>query len=343
MANPLFFRIAESLREQRRNLLEWWSNSSKSAKTLRLGDHPAEAVEDHLNVLDAAIDKADNEVLGICTVCHERVETHWLETNYTTCVCIEHLSVEERARLESELELSQKVQRALLPQSVPVLSDWELAAYSRPASIVSGDYFDFLRFKDGAPALVIADVMGKGMPASMLMASLQATLKIIVPEAASPEEVLVRANEIFCHNIYLTKFVSLAVMRLDLGGKTVSYANAGHNPPLLARATPGRESATIPLRPTGAAIGLVEDARFDMGRTTIEKGDVLLSYTDGVVESRSPTKEEFGEDRLSEFLAANVDKRPDQLIALLRSNLDAFCGGRPPLDDTTIVVGRRKP
>lgn len=116
--------------------------------------------------------------------------------DFTASVCIDHCSAEQRRELEAELELSHKVQKAL-PQEIPHIPGLQLAAFSQPAAIVSGDYFDFFRFRDGALGLAVADVVGKGLPASMLMANLQAALRILVPESDGPAAVIRRLNRLF--------------------------------------------------------------------------------------------------------------------------------------------------
>ena len=341
MDKQLFDRFASRLREQRRNVISWLNSTPSDQKSVRLGHQPEGAAQAHLKVLDDAIRKADSEELGRCTVCHEFVETHWLETNYTNCVCLEHLSGEERSRLEAELELSQKVQKALLPQSLPAIAGWELAAFSQPASIVGGDYFDFLRFKDGAHALVIADVMGKGLPASLLMASLQASLRIVVPESDSPEEVLGRINLLFHHNINLTKFVTMVVVKLEPGSTAIRYGNAGHNPPVIIRPDGKEGHRLVPLPPTGAAIGLVENARFESGEVRVDRGESLMLFTDGVIEAGNAVEGFYGDERLNQFLIDHPALSPAEMIRDLRAELGRFVGERPQSDDTTIVVLRR--
>ena len=341
MDRMFFNRVAENLRGQQQRLLAWLRETPPSEKALRLGEQPNEALQEHVRVLEGAIEKAESGELGRCTVCSEHVEEHWLETNYSTSVCIEHLTGEERTRLEAELELSQKVQRALLPQAIPDIPGWEVAAFSQPASIVGGDYFDFLKFRDGAHAFIIADVMGKGMPASLLMASLQASLRIILPESSSPDEVLDRVNRLFCHNIHLTKFVTIVVVHLDPRTGVLQYANAGHNPPLLVSHRTVDDGGPIALRPTGAAIGLVENSTFRNESVTVHSGDTLLLFTDGVVEAAGEGRREFGEERLKTFLLNNSLLAPAEFIRGLRDEIRSFTGDRPPTDDTTLIVCRR--
>jgi sigma-B regulation protein RsbU (phosphoserine phosphatase) len=254
--------------------------------------------------------------------------------DYTACVCIEHLTGKERTQLENELELSQKVQRALLPHDVPRIRGLDIAAFSQPAHFVGGDYFDFLRFKEGSHALVIADVMGKGMPASMLMASLQASLRIIAPESSEPADVVARLNHLFCHNIRLTKFVSLFLGQYDEDTRILTYCNAGHNPPLIYRTDGSIEN----LLPNGAAIGLIEQTEFTQSSVKLNVGDRLLLYTDGVVESLNKDNELFGQERLEEFLRTSSHLSAHQIVTSLRDRLQQFIETNTPTDDTTIIA-----
>ncbi len=340
METGTFNVFSQALKRRKDALLSWIGAASPEEKATRLGPAPLTAVGDHLGVLDAAIARADEGELGRCTVCNEFVEQHWIETDYTNSVCLEHLSGKERSNLEAELELSQKVQKALLPHSVPELPGWEVAAFSRPASIVGGDYFDFARFGNGHHALIIADVMGKGMPASMLMASLQASLRILTPESNSPSDVLTRINAIFCHNINLTKFVTLVVAELDPASGTLRYANAGHNPPFILRADP--DAVPEPLMPTGAAIGLMESATFETKTVRLAVGDAIVMYTDGITEAGAHQERMFGEERLRDFLVINRHTPAQTLIKDLLAAVHTHTLHAPPADDTTVIVVRHR-
>jgi sigma-B regulation protein RsbU (phosphoserine phosphatase) len=182
-----------------------------------------------------------------------------LEADYTACVCLDHLSAGEKRQLESELELSQTIQKALLPQRVPAIPGLDLAFFSRPAQILGGDYFDFFQFRDGVPGLAIADVVGHGISASLLMASIQTALRTLVPESDSPSDVLQRVNRFLLHNVHFTTFVTIFLGRFDNGTCTLDYCNAGHNPPLIYRQQETGNNPVSWLQPTGAAIGLVEE------------------------------------------------------------------------------------
>ena len=342
MARPILEKVLKTLRTRHAELVHWLAQSGEPEISLRLGGALSpKAAELEVSQLATTISKADRAELGKCTVCHDEVEDLLFAMDYTACVCLDHLNAEQRSRLENELELSQKVQRALLPQAPPSIRGWEVAAFSQPASIVGGDYFDFLNFGDSAHAIIIADVMGKGMPASMLMANMQASLRIIVPESNSPEEVVVRLNRLFHHNISLTKFVSLFIGHLDPATGRLLYANAGHHPPFVLRRSAGGKIHFDALRPTGPAIGLVEDSVFSVSETTINRGDLLVMYTDGILETRSPSGEEFGENRLKEILERLSQHSLQEITQDVRAQLHSFAGKPVPDDDSTLIVSRR--
>jgi sigma-B regulation protein RsbU (phosphoserine phosphatase) len=340
MDTKILQRFRENLLQQRQNVLDWLRHTPAEKKQIRLGPTDEQAVNAHLQVLDTAIAKAENQTLGLCEVCHEYVETDRLEMDFTACICIDHYSEEQKRRLEAELELSHKLQKALLPQRLPAMAGFQVAAFSQPAEIVGGDYYDFFRFHDGAHGLAIADVMGKGLPASMLMASLQASLRILVPENDSPGEVAQRLNGLLCHNIHLIRFITLFLAKVDPETRILKYCNAGHNPPLLFRRHDKGKAGIHWLQPTGPAIGLAENFSFRQETVVLSPGDILLLYTDGVTEAMNSRDEEFGENRLAELVQQKSDLSPKELIKELRLSLREFIRGRGFADDLTIVVGK---
>ncbi|MDZ7344686.1 MAG: SpoIIE family protein phosphatase [candidate division KSB1 bacterium] len=338
MDTKIFQRVREGLLQQRQNLLDWLRNTPPEKKQIRIGPAGEHAVQAHLQVLDTALEKIENKTLGLCTVCHEYVEADRLEMDFTASVCIDHYSAEQKRQLESELELSHKLQRALLPQQLPEIAGLQVAAFSQPATIVGGDYFDFFRFRDGAHGLAIADVMGKGLPASMLMASLQSSLRILVPESVSPAAVVQRLNGLFCHNIHLIRFITLFLGHYNSETRVLTYCNAGHNPPLLFRRQRQGMEPICWLQPTGAAIGLAESFHFGAETVMLPPGEVLMLYTDGVTEAMNARGEEFGENRLVELVRKKSTLGPKELIKELRLALLDFTGGQTSADDLTIVA-----
>jgi phosphoserine phosphatase RsbU/P len=334
MALDIFQRIHVSLDEKRQNVTEFLETASEVEKDVCLCDDTY-CVEDHFHVIDESLEKIENDTLGICEICHGVVDATLLEMDYTAHVCLDHYSEGERRRLESELELSQIVQRALLPQRMPMISGVEIAAFSRPAEIIGGDYFDFFKFRDGAEGLVIADVSGHGVSAGMLMSSLQTAIQTMAPYADSPAEILERINRFYIHNINFTTFVTVFLARFDPITLTLTYVNAGHNPPAVYRS----ESNDVRwLMPTAPAIGLAEIFLPRTESVILSKGDSLLLYTDGVTEVFNTSNEQFGQDRLAElFLQSTHLTAPNLLQAVLQQS-SAFGDNKSLADDLTMVA-----
>jgi sigma-B regulation protein RsbU (phosphoserine phosphatase) len=335
MTSDFFQRAQNSLTDKQQHLNQWLEEASASEKQLRLGPCDEQAVEEHMGVIDVALGQTKDGSLGVCQVCHEQVNTSLLEMDYTAAVCLDHLSEEERRQLESELELSQVVQRALFPHQIPTIPGIELAAFSRPAQIVGGDYYDFLQFRDSAPGLVIADVEGHGVSAGLLMTSIQTSLRTLVPESDSPVDVLGRINRFYLHNINFTTFVTVFLGRFEPGRRSFTYCNAGHNPPLLVHHAKEEISWLLP---TGPAIGLVEKFELQAETIPLNAGDLLLFYTDGVTEATDAQDAEFGRQRLADLAAGNADLSAQDLLQLIRQAIHGFTDGRPLADDTTLLA-----
>jgi len=339
METSIFNDIEKGLTEKRAHLIEWENCCSEEELEVVLGPQGEAAIEPHLHVIDTSIEKLKDGSLGICTVCHQAVDPNLLLMDYTACVCLDHYSEAERRQLESELELSQVVQRALLPQRMPSIAGMDVAAFSRPAQIVGGDYFDFLNFKDGSHGFVIADVSGHGVSAGMLMTSLQTAFHTLVPDNNSPVEVLRRINRLYIHNIHFTTFVTIFFSRLDPHTRTLTYANAGHNDALLYRRSRDEQ---VWLEPTGPAIGLIEEFKNESKDIQLENEDILLLYTDGVTEAFNSSGEQFGRQRLAEVIRQNGDQPAEGLIQKVLQTLTDFTDARPLEDDVTLVVYKLK-
>lgn len=335
MANIMQRRIEERLTEKRQNLYHWLEEAPTEEKELCLCEDDT-CVEGHLHVIDSSLEKAADGTLGVCKVCHGFVDEELLQMDYTSSVCLDHFSEEERRRLESELELSQIVQRALFPQKLPNIPGLELAAFSHPSEIIGGDYFDFFQLDDDAFGLVIADVVGHGVSAAMIMSSLQTALRTLASQSSSPANLLERVNHFYLHNINLTTFITVFMAHFDPGTGKLTYANGGHNPPLVLR----HDGTTCWLKPTGAAIGLVEAYHPSSEAITLSKGDIFLLYTDGITEAMNEEREQFGTERLEKLVKQNADLGVQELATGIRLAVRDFTGGRPMADDTTIVVSK---
>lgn len=334
MVAELYERIQDGLAEKQKELTVFLETAPETEKEICCASDDI-CVEKHLHVIDESLEKIEDQTLGVCKVCHGYVDPQLLEMDYTASVCLEHYSDEERRRLESELELSQIVQRALLPQRVPEIKGVELAAFSRPSEIIGGDYFDFFQFRDGTHGLVIADVSGHGVSAGMLMSSLQMAIRTMAPETDSPAEVLERINRFYIHNIHFTTFVTVFLACFDPDTLTLSYVNAGHNPPAVRR----KSDATITwLKPTAPAIGLAEEFHPRLESISFAQGDSLLLYTDGVTEVLNISNEMFGQERLAELVQQYADRTAPDLLQAVRRALSTFGGNQPLVDDVTMVA-----
>lgn len=334
MVADLYQHIQEGLVEKQKEILEFLETAPETEKEVCLCDDE-NCVEEHLHVIESSLEKIEDESLGVCVVCHGHVDTQLLEMDYTAAVCLDHYSEEERRRLESELELSQIVQRALLPQRIPNIRGVELAAFSRPSEIIGGDYFDFFQFRDGTQGLVIADVSGHGVAAGMLMSSLQTAIRTMAPEVNTPAEILERINRFYIHNIHFTTFVTVFMACFDPATRTLTYVNSGHNPPAVRRRANGQ---IIWLKPTAPAIGLAEHFQARTETIGFSEGDSLLLYTDGVTEVLNISNEQFGQERLAELVHQHADRPAPDLLQAVRQAVSAFGGNRPLMDDVTMVA-----
>ncbi len=318
--------------EHRDNLLTWLKSDSRH-KDIHLGDASMEEVTQVVSQHEEALNRMDCDEFGKCKECGEEVEPERLELDFTTCVCLDHYSEDQLRVLERDLELAAKVQRQLLPYQIPTLPGVQIAAHTEPAQVVGGDYFDFFPYPDGAQGAVIADVMGKGLSASMLMSNLQASLRILGPEYTNLDALAGRLNQLFRNNLKLISFISVFLLRIDVEAGMVQYCNAGHNPAIWYEASSG----TIHLlKPTGPAIGLTRSAQYKSKELRYGSGDLLLLYTDGLVEARNPGDEEFGKERVTAYVKEHLHQPVNLFLTKLRETAKEFAGKFD--DDVTLMV-----
>ena len=243
----------------------------------------------------------------------------------------------ERRRREAaeqrEIAEARQIQRRLLPQHVPQIDGWEFAASWKPASGVGGDCFDVLPFPTSAVAISIADVVGKGIPAALLMSNLQAAVRAFASETLAPEALCARVNRVLCGNIADGHFISFFYCVLTPGTGRVTYSNAGHCQPLLIRGD-GRFER---LDAGGPVLGVIPEAPYEPGSVALEKGDRLVLYTDGITEARDEEDEEFGEARLVEAALAHRHAQAKPMQEALADAVATFTGGVLQ-DDATLLV-----
>jgi sigma-B regulation protein RsbU (phosphoserine phosphatase) len=237
------------------------------------------------------------------------------------------------ARQQREFEDARLIQRGLLPAAMPRTAGLQLASSWQPANGVGGDCFDVLTFPGGGVGLSIADVAGKGVPAALLMSNLQAAVRAFAQEGAAPGAVCTSVNRLLCRNMASGRFVTFCYVSVDAAARKLTYANAGHNPPILLRAS-GRADL---LAPTGTVLGVFPDGNYEQGSFAIAGGDRLVLYTDGITEGRNPAGDEFAEERLIESAARHRALSADDMLAAMLREVEAFNAGVYE-DDATLIV-----
>jgi len=237
------------------------------------------------------------------------------------------------AKLAREHDDARLIQRALLPSAMPEVRGCHVAAQWTPASGIGGDCYDVLRFSDHRVAISIADVVGKGLPAALLMSNLQAAVRAFATAAVAPDDLCASVNRLLCRNIAAGKFVTFCYAVVDTAARTVAYANAGHFPPLLVRAD-GRVDR---LALTGLVLGVTPDWSYTPGSAELRPGDRLVCFTDGITEALTPAGDEFGEDRLIDTVRRHRREPADRLVKAIADDVNVWTGGIPQ-DDATLIA-----
>jgi sigma-B regulation protein RsbU (phosphoserine phosphatase) len=249
----------------------------------------------------------------------------------------------EKERLESELEIAREVQNQLFPKDVPFVKTLELKGVCTPARVVSGDYYDFMAVSDGALAFAIGDVAGKGISAALLMATIQSAMRSQLSTSngsgqhrPSPARMVSNLNQQLYATTSLEKYATFYFALYDESTHALTYTNAGHLPPMLLR---GNDIQTMDA--TGTVVGAFPFATYEEKTVPLEHGDILLAYTDGIVEPENVYGEVFGEDRLKDLLLKYARADSSELIARTMEAVVHWTGSSELQDDMTMVVARR--
>lgn len=239
------------------------------------------------------------------------------------------------AHEQREHEEARRIQRKLLPATMPPLDGWEVATSWQPAAGVGGDCFDAISFGPSRLGVSIADVVGKGIPAALLMSNLQAAVRAFATDASQPADLCQQVNRILCGHIAEGRFISFFYCLIDNDEGTLTFANAGHYPPILVRAD-GRVER---LATGGPVLGVFPDGTYEQGKVAIQSGDRIVLYTDGITDAcKSETSEEdFGEDRLLDLVVANRTCSAPALQSRLAEAVATFSNGHFQ-DDATLIV-----
>jgi serine phosphatase RsbU (regulator of sigma subunit) len=225
-----------------------------------------------------------------------------------------------------------------LPKETPSLDGWYLTEYYQPAREVGGDFYDFLSLPDGRLGVVIGDVTGKGIPAALLMTASRTMLRTVAQQLASPGEVLAQVNQLLRDDMPVGMFVTCFYAILDPESGRLRYANAGQDLPAIRRG--GSEVGE--LRATGMPLGLLPDTRYEEAEAALAPGDLLLFYSDGLIEAHNPEREMFGLARLRSVLAETIPPVGPALLEGLRQALATFTGASwEQEDDVTLVALQR--
>src|ERR671911_234743 len=246
----------------------------------------------------------------------------------------------ERERIEQELEVARSIQQASLPKEVPTLEGWQITPFYQPAREVGGDFYDFFELEGGRVGVVVGDATGKGMPAALLAEATSNMLRAVAQAlgSSSPSEVLARVNETLLARIPQNMFVTCFYAVLEEESGSLSYANAGHTLPCCKR---HNEDQADELRARGMPLGLMPGMPYEEKETTLAPGDVVLLYTDGLVEAHDPQGEMFGTPRLRDVLSERSEGG-NVLSADLMEELESFTGeGWEQEDDITLLTLKR--
>ncbi len=246
-----------------------------------------------------------------------------------------HEEALERRRLEEELAVAQRIQASLLPDEVPQPPGIEIAAVTRPCHEVGGDFYDFLDFGAQGLGLAVADVAGKGVPAALILSSLQATLRAAAGGDQPPEPIVQRINDRLCQDVQPGSFASLLYAHLDTDRRVLRYVNAGHPAGLVVR----KDGRLERLEEGGILLGVERSAGYSAGERRMEDGDLLLLYSDGATDVLNEADEEYGQERLEQLLPRLAHLTPSAVMESIISSVETFVGGALP-DDITLLVAK---
>jgi sigma-B regulation protein RsbU (phosphoserine phosphatase) len=240
----------------------------------------------------------------------------------------------EKKRLEAQLEIAREVQLELLPDEDPVVSGFDISAYIFPTEEVSGDYYDWVNLYDDQIAIIVADAVGKGIPAALLMAFLRAALRAGVQIGYAPQVAFTKVGELLWDSIESHQFITAIYGILDATNRTFVYSNAGHNPPLLMNSD-GKcrfvDYGDLPL-------GMFHETAYHQHFLRLEAGQMLVLYTDGITEAENAEGEEFGQQRFMKTLKEGFDLSAKELIKFVREELNKFTGSEYLNDDGTLFI-----
>jgi len=276
-------------------------------------------------VMVTTINAAVALVVGLMTYMYEQMKLQ-----------VEH-AVAERSKLEYEMNIARRIQTELLPTQFPKPPGWDIFGFSVPAKQVGGDCYDVIELDGGKLAITIGDVSGKGAPAAILMANVQAAVRALAESGVPASQLVGRVNTLVHGYTADSVFVTFFYAVLDTRTQQITYVNAGHNPPCVLRAGGTREY----LDKGGLVIGVMPGITYEEGTVSLGIGDDLVLYTDGVTEAMNGSEEMFGEERLEDLLVAHRHRSARDIEEHVYTEIRDFAAGAPQADDLTMVVVKR--
>lgn len=290
-----------------------------------------------LKEVDQALERMDSGTYGLCETCHDPIEPERLMADPLVRLCLPHLTSEQQRALEADLELAARIQTGLLPKRNLRHGPWELCCHYESLGPVSGDYCDVVASEASSDGVffLVGDVSGKGVAASMLMASLHAIFRSLIAVGLPVNQLMERANRIFCESTMAQHFATLVCGRLASTG-AVEITNAGHCPPLLVR-----RSGVSALELSGLPLGVFSNSEYRSQSAHLEPGDTLFLYTDGLSEAADHSGAEYGATRLAQFLDRCREIAPGELIRACLEDVQSFGNNPAKTDDLTVMAIRR--
>jgi sigma-B regulation protein RsbU (phosphoserine phosphatase) len=240
----------------------------------------------------------------------------------------------KKRELEEELKIARKIQESFFPQEKPKISGFDLAGMNIPSEQVGGDYYDFIKIIESQVGVAIADVSGKGIPASLIMASFRASLKAEIRNNYAIRIIFSKVNNLLFESIERENYVTAVYGVLDTKNKIFTFSNAGHNAPILRRTTGQFEYLTE----GGFALGMFENSVYEEKPMVLNSGDILVFYTDGVTETKGSDEEEFGIERLQEVIEKNKNASAREIQEKIIQAVKSFATGKSQADDLTMIV-----
>jgi len=246
-----------------------------------------------------------------------------------------HQEAIERKVFEEQLRIARQIWEHIMPQTVPVLSNASISARSIPATVVGGDFYDFIQITEDRLALVIADVSGKGIPAAMMMNTVKSVLHIEATRNSSPYELVNNVNNLLIQSAKMEGFITLTYVVIDFGLRRLFITNAGHNPTLIFRKS---ENTCQKISSESIPLAIMLDQQFPCTETYFNPGDCIILYTDGITEARNSQKQMFEIDRLSQLVEkTGGSKTADEVVESIYREVSDFSAGAGQHDDMTVV------